>query len=133
MPNGEFAMAGLGVAMPIIMLIAAFSLLIGYGGAPLAAIKMGKQDQSDAEKILGNSFLLLILLSIALTIIFTIFKNPILLAFGASPATIGYAADYLTIYLCGTFFVQLTLGMNYPFNLYLANVVEKSIPGSAIS
>jgi Na+-driven multidrug efflux pump len=77
MPNGELAMAGLGVAMPIIILIAAFSLSIGNGGAPLAAIKMGKQDQAGAEKILGNSFSLLILLSIALTTIFTIFKKPI--------------------------------------------------------
>lgn len=114
MPEGEIAMAGLGITMPIIMLISAFSLLIGNGGAPIVAIKMGKQDNNGAEKILGNSFTLLIFISIMLITVFAIFKEPILMKFGASEATISYATEYLSVYLCGTLFVQLTLGLN-PF------------------
>lgn len=114
LPEGDMAMAGLGIAMPIILLISAFSLLIGNGGAPLAAIQMGKQKNDDAEKILGNSVILLIIISIFLTIFFMFFKEPILLLFGASNATISYAIDYISIYLFGTLFVQFTLGLN-PF------------------
>lgn len=114
MANGEVAMAGLGIAMPIIMLIAAFSALIGNGGAPLVAIKMGEKNNDEAEKIMSNSFSALIILALILTAIFLIFKEPILWAFGASEATIGYAVDYLTIYVIGTVFVQIALGMN-PF------------------
>lgn len=99
--NGDLAMAGIGVAFPIITLISAFSALIGNGGAPIAAIKMGKKDNDGAEKILGNSFSMLIIISIILTIGFSIFKEPILMAFGASEATIGYATGYLGIYLLG--------------------------------
>lgn len=110
--NGELAMAGLGVALPIITLISAFSALIGNGGAPLAAIKMGKKDNDGAEKILGNSFSMLIIISLILTTIFTIFKIPILMMFGASEATIEYAAGYLGVYVIGTIFVQLSLGIN---------------------
>lgn len=82
--NGDLAMAGIGVAFPIITLISAFSALIGNGGAPIAAIKMGKKDNDGAEKILGNSFSMLIIISIILTIGFSIFKEPILMAFGAN-------------------------------------------------
>ncbi|MCR1974963.1 MATE family efflux transporter [Clostridium sporogenes] len=114
MPNGELAMAGVGVAFPIIMIISAFSALIGIGGAPLAAIKMGENNKSDAEKIMGNSFSMLVTLSIILTIVFLIFKEPILWKFGASTRTITFAKDYLTIYLLGTLFVLIALGMN-PF------------------
>lgn len=114
MPDGQMAMAGLGIAMPIIMLVSAFSLLIGNGGAPIAAIKMGKKDIGEAEKVLGNSVTLLILISISCMLLFSIFKEPILWKFGASEATVQYAIDYLSIYLLGTLFVQLTLGMN-PF------------------
>ena len=110
--NGDLAMAGIGVAFPIITLISAFSALIGNGGAPIAAIKMGKKDNDGAEKILGNSFSMLIIISIILTIGFSMFKEPILMAFGASEATIGYATGYLGIYLLGTIFVQLSLGIN---------------------
>ena len=110
--NGDLAMAGIGVAFPIITLISAFSALIGNGGAPIAAIKMGKKDNDGAEKILGNSFSMLVIISIILTIGFSIFKEPILMAFGASEATIGYATGYLGIYLLGTIFVQLSLGIN---------------------
>lgn len=113
-PNGELAMAGVGVGFPIIMIISAFSALIGMGGAPLAAIKMGEDNNDGAEQILSNSFSMLIILGTLLTAIFLIFKDPILWAFGASDATIGYAKDYLTIYLIGTIAVQIALGMN-PF------------------
>lgn len=114
MVNGEVAMAGVGVAFPIIMIISAFSALIGIGGAPLAAIKMGEKDNEGAEKIISNSFSTLIIIGLICTIVFLIFKEDLLWAFGASDATIGYAVDYLTIYLIGTVFVQIALGMN-PF------------------
>lgn len=114
MPNGELAMAGVGVAFPIIMIVSAFSALVGMGGAPLAAIKMGEKDNDGAEKIMTNSFSMLIILSIILTLSFLIFKEDILWAFGASKDTIGYANDYIGIYLIGTIFVQIGLGMN-PF------------------
>lgn len=111
-PNGDIAMAGVGVAFPVIMIISAFSALIGMGGAPLAAIKMGEKDKDGAEKILSNSFSTLIILSIILTLIIFIFKEKLLWAFGASDVTINYALDYLSIYLMGTIFVQISLGMN---------------------
>ena len=114
MLNGEVAMAGVGVAFPIIMIISAFSALIGMGGAPIAAIKMGEKDNDGAEKIISNSFSTLIIIGLICTIVFLIFKEDLLWAFGASDATIGYAVDYLTIYLIGTVFVQIALGMN-PF------------------
>lgn len=113
-PNGEIAMAGVGVAFPIIMIVSAFSALIGMGGAPIAAIKMGAKDNDEAEKIMSNSFSMLIIIGAILTVIFLIFKEPILYAFGASDKTINYAIDYLTLYLIGTIFVQIALGMN-PF------------------
>ncbi|MCU7210914.1 MATE family efflux transporter [Turicibacter sanguinis] len=112
--DGDLAMAGVGVAFPIIMLISATSALIGMGGAPLAAIKMGKQDHDGAEKIISNSLSTLMIISVLLMTLLLIFKEPILLAFGASSQTLGYANDYLTIYLLGTIFVQIALGMN-PF------------------
>ncbi|WP_330362566.1 MATE family efflux transporter [[Clostridium] dakarense] len=114
MVSGDLAMAGIGIAMPIIMLISAFSALIGNGGAPLVAIKMGEENNDEAEKIMSNSFSVLIIISIILTTIFLAFREPILWAFGASEATIGYSMDYLTIYVMGTIFVQISLGMN-PF------------------
>ena len=114
MPGGEMAIAGVGVAFPIIIIISAFSALIGGGGAPLLAIKMGEKDEEGAQKILSNSFTTLIILSVVLTVGFLIFKEPILRAFGASDNTLAYALDYLTIYLMGTIFVQIALGLN-PF------------------
>lgn len=114
MPNGEIAMAGVGVAFPLLMIISAFSALIGMGGAPLAAIKMGEKDNDGAEKIISNSFSTLVIIGIICTIVFLIFRENLLWAFGASETTIGYAKDYLTIYLLGTVFVQIALGMN-PF------------------
>lgn len=114
LPDGHMAMAGLGIAMPIVMLISAFSLLIGSGGAPLAAIQMGKQKNDEAEKILSISFSLLLISSAVLMTAFMIFKIPILRMFGADDDTISYAANYTAVYLFGTAFVQLTLGLN-PF------------------
>ena len=114
MANSEIAMAGIGVAMPIIMIISAFSYLIGSGGAPLTAIKMGEKNNDEAEKIMSNSFSMLLIIGVSLTIVFLLFKEPILWAFGASETTINYALDYLTIYVMGTLFVQIALGMN-PF------------------
>ncbi len=114
LPEGDLAMAGVGVAFPIIMLISATSALIGMGGAPIAAIKMGKQDHDAAEKIISNSLSMLFIISILLMGVLLVFKEPILLAFGASSSTLAYANDYLTIYLFGTLFVQIAIGMN-PF------------------
>lgn len=116
MDNGELAMAGVGVAFPILMLISAFSALIGMGGAPLCAIKMGEKNNEEAEKIMSNSFAMLLIIAVVLTTGFLIFKEPILWAFGASEATIGYALDYLSIYVLGTIFVQIALGMNSYIN-----------------
>ena len=116
MDNGELAMAGVGVAFPILMLISAFSALIGMGGAPLCAIKMGEKNNDEAEKIMSNSFAMLLIIAVILTTGFLIFKEPILWAFGASEATIGYALDYLSIYVLGTIFVQIALGMNSYIN-----------------
>lgn len=116
MPSGDLAMAGVGVAFPIILVISAFSSLVGMGGAPLAAIKMGEDDNEGAEKIMANSFCLLIIIALILTTGIFIFKEPILVAFGASDKTLGYALDYISIYVLGTVFVQIALGMNAYIN-----------------
>ncbi len=114
MQNGDLAMAGVGVAFPIILIIMAFSSLVGAGGAPLVAIKMGEKDNEGAEKIMSTSFVMIIIISIILTVGLFIFREQILWAFGASESIIGYAMDYLGIYLMGTIFVTIALGMN-PF------------------
>ena len=94
LPEGDLAMAGVGVAFPIIMLISATSALIGKGGAPLAAIKMGKQDYDGAEKIISNALSMLVIISALLMTALFIFKEPLLLTFGASEQTLSYANDY---------------------------------------
>ena len=99
MQNGDLAMAGVGVAFPIILIIMAFSALIGSGGAPLVAIKMGEKDNEGAEKIMSTSFVMIIIISIILTVGLFIFREQILWAFGASESIIGYAMDYLEMYL----------------------------------
>lgn len=109
---GSLALAGLGVTFPIIMLVAAFAALAGNGGASRAAIAMGAGDIKKAERILGNSAALLVIFSALLTAVFLAVKDPILLMFGASENTLPYASEYLTIYLIGTVFVQLSLGLN---------------------
>ena len=110
--SGALALTGVGVCMPLIMIISAFAALVGNGGAPRASIYMGKKDTDTAQKILGNCFSLQIILSIILTIILLIGNKTFLLAFGASENTISYAVNYMNIYALGTIFVQLTLGMN---------------------
>jgi len=109
---GTAALAGVGVCMPLIMLISAFAALVSSGGGPRASIHMGKQEYDAAEHILGNCFTLLLCISAVLTAVFLLFGKEMLLVFGASENTIGYAVDYMRIYALGTVFVQLTLGLN---------------------
>ena len=110
--NGALALTGVGVCMPLIIIISAFAALVGGGGAPRASISMGKGDSDKAEHILGNCFFLQILISVTLTVILLLGNRTFLLAFGASENTIEYAVSYMNIYAVGTIFVQLTLGMN---------------------
>ncbi|MGI5958810.1 MAG: MATE family efflux transporter [Massiliimalia sp.] len=109
---GALALTGVGVCMPLIMIVSAFAALIGNGGAPRASIFMGKQDPTSAEKTLSNCFTLQIIISVILTIILLLGNRTFLLAFGASENTIEYGVSYMNIYAIGTIFVQLTLGMN---------------------
>lgn len=109
---GHLALTGVGVTFPILTLISAFSSFVGAGGAPLAAISLGKGEQEKSEHILGNSFSMLLFFSVTLTILFQLGKEPLLYMFGASDNTITYAMDYITIYLWGTVFVQIALGLN---------------------
>ena len=109
---GAQALTGLGVTFPIIMIVSAFSSFAGAGGAPLASIELGRGNREGAEKILGNAVTMLLFFSVVLTLFFQITKRPLLYLFGASDNTIEYASQYLSIYLMGTIFVQLTLGLN---------------------
>ena len=109
---GPSALTGVGVTMPIIMCISAFAALAAMGGAPQASILMGKGDRDSAEKVLGNCTFMLTVISLGLTALFLGFGRPILLMFGASEQTIPYAWNYMKIYVCGTFFVQMALGLN---------------------
>lgn len=110
--DGSLALTGVGVCLPIIMIISAFAAFVSAGGAPRASISMGKGDNGSAEKILGGCFFMQIIISAVLTALLLIFDRDLLLAFGASENTIEYAVDYMNIYAIGTVFVQLTLGMN---------------------
>lgn len=110
--NAALALTGVGVCMPLILIVTAFAALIASGGAPRASMAMGRHDRSAAEQILGNSFVFQLIISLLLTIGLLAFNRPLLLAFGASANTIEYAVSYMSIYACGTLFVQLTLGMN---------------------
>lgn len=109
---GGMALTGVGVCMPLIMIVSAFAALVGSGGAPRASIFMGQGHTETAEKTLGNCFSMQILLSVILTIILFGWNRELLLAFGASENTITYGVAYMNIYAIGTIFVQLTLGMN---------------------
>ena len=109
---GPIALTGLGVSAPLILIISAFSMFVGGGGAPLAAIALGKNDKEEAEKILGTGVVILTGISILLTVIVFVFKEPLLYMFGASDITYQYANEYTTIYLFGTIFVQFALGLN---------------------
>ena len=109
---GAAALTGVGVCMPLIMIVSAFAALVGYGGAPRASIFMGKKDRVSAEKTLGNCFVLQILISVVLTAVLLICNRDLLMAFGASENTIEYGVRYMNIYALGTVFVEITLGMN---------------------
>lgn len=109
---GATALTGVGVCMPIILIISAFSCFTASGGAPRASISMGRGDIKTAEKLLGGCFSMQIIISLILTVVFSVFGRDILSAFGASENTLGYAADYMGIYALGTVFVELTLGLN---------------------
>ena len=110
MPN--LALTGLGLCFPVLMLVTAFSSLVGMGGAPLASIKMGQQDSKGAEKILGNCFTMLVIAAVILTVVFRLNGRSLLFLFGASGDTIGYALDYANIYILGTISVMFSLGLN---------------------
>ena len=110
--DGSLALTGVGVCLPLIMIISAFAALVASGGAPRASIAIGKGDHDLAEKLLGGCFTLQIVISAILTAVMLIWSRDLLLMFGASENTIGYAADYMRIYAIGTLLVQLTLGMN---------------------
>ena len=110
--DGSLALTGVGVCLPLIMIISAFAALVASGGAPRASIAMGKGDHDLAEKLLGGCFTLQIVISAILTAVMLIWSRDLLLMFGASENTIGYAAEYMRIYAIGTLLVQLTLGMN---------------------
>lgn len=109
---GELALAGVGICAPIAMLISAFAYLIGVGGAPLMSIKMGEQDNKGAKQILANCFGMLLIISIVIMILMLVFKESLLYLFGASENTYFYANQYFTIYLIGTIFALLAVGMN---------------------
>ena len=105
-------LTGVGVCMPLIMIVTAFASFVGYGGAPRASIFMGQGDHESAEKTLGNCFFVQVLISVVLTAILLIWNRDFLLAFGASENTVEYGVGYMNIYAVGTIFVQITLGMN---------------------
>ena len=109
---GAKALTGVGVCMPLILIVSAFAALVGYGGAPRASIAMGRKDNEAAEKILGNCFTVQILISVILTVVLLIWDRDFLMAFGASEYTIEYGVRYMSIYALGTLFVEVTLGMN---------------------
>lgn len=116
MANGGLAIAGVGLCGSIITIITAFTNLFGRGGSPLASIALGAKDEKQANKIISNCFVSLVLTGMIIMIVLFLFGRDILLLFGASENTIKYAMDYLTIYNFGTIFVQLSVGMNYFIN-----------------
>lgn len=110
--DGSLALTGVGICLPVIMIVTAFASLIGAGGAPRASIFMGRREPDTAEKILGSCLTLQVIISVLLTTVLLAGNRSFLLVFGASENTIGYAVDYMNLYALGTLFVQLTLGMN---------------------
>lgn len=109
---GTDALAGVGVTMSIVILISSFSAIVGAGGAPLAAIALGQGNRERAGKVLGNGFVLLLLFTVVTSSLAYLFMEPVLLLTGASEHTLGYAEDYLSVYLLGTLFVELSVGLN---------------------
>ena len=110
--EGTLALTGVGLCFPLITLITAFSLLYGNGGAPLCAIERGKGDEKEAQMLMGNTFAMLVLTGMVLTVLGLLFYRSVLYAFGASDVTFPYAQEYIRIYLLGTIFVMIVLGMN---------------------
>ena len=110
--EGSLALTGVGVCLPLILMISAFAALVASGGAPRASIAMGRGDMDQAEKILGGCVTLQVCISVVLTAVLLLWNRDLLLLFGASENTIGYATSYMSVYAVGTLFVQLTLGMN---------------------
>jgi putative MATE family efflux protein len=113
-PDGRLAFTGMGITLPLISLLLGFANLVGSGGAPLCSIARGRGDQREAEHIIGNAFMLIVLLGAVLTAVCLIFKRPLLYLFGASDATYAYADSYITVYVLGTVFAMISFGMN-PF------------------
>lgn len=111
---GTLALTGVGLCFPIITLITAFTYLFGNGGAPLCAMERGRGNDEEAEKLMGNTFTMLLITGVILMVIGFVFYKPILYLFGASDVTFPYAGEYITVYLFGTLFVMISLGMN-PF------------------
>lgn len=114
--QASLPLTGLGLCIPIISAVIAFANLFGTGGAPLCSIARGKGDLEEAERIVGNAFTMLLITGALLTVLGLLFKRPLLYAFGASDATWPYADSYLSIYLLGTIFVMISLGMNSYIN-----------------
>ena len=110
--NSDLALTGVGVCMPVILIISAFSCFVSSGGAPRASISMGRGDNETDEKILGGCLTLQLCISALLTLVLVLWNRELLLAFGASENTIGFASGYMSVYALGTVFVQLTLGLN---------------------
>ncbi len=109
---GDLALAGVGVCGPIVTLLSSFASLVGLGGSPILAMRMGEGNKKEASRVLSNSFFMLLVLSVGLTGLFLLLKGQLLQWFGASPATFDYANTYLTIYTAGTFFALMATGMN---------------------
>ena len=110
--EATISLTGLGLCLPIISIVIAFANLFGMGGAPLCSIERGRGNNEEAEAIMGNSFAMMVVVGVILTVVGLVFKRPMLYLFGASDATIGYADSYITIYLMGNIFVMTGLGMN---------------------
>lgn len=109
---GALALAGVGVCGPIVTLLSSFASLVGLGGSPIMAMRMGEGNEKEARRVLNNSFLMLLVLSVALTTLFLLTKDQLLMWFGASEATFSYANTYMTLYTAGTFFALMATGMN---------------------
>ena len=114
--SSSLALTGIGLTFPIVMLVMAFTNLFGQGGAPLCSIARGAGEKERAENIMGNSFTMLLMAGMAITMVGYVCKRPILYAFGASDVTYVYAEQYLNIYLAGTMFLMISVGMNHYIN-----------------
>lgn len=134
-PGGDLALTGLGVCFAITMFISALAALAGMGGGPRASIAMGEGDTDKAESYLGGSVALLLVLAVAATAAFQIWKEPLLLAFGADETTVGYAVDYLSIYLWGSVSVLISLGLNTYITMqgFATTAMGTTLIGAAIN